>query len=339
VYNVEIWMANTLNYQVMASCSAAGAPPCPRPAGHTGAGGTGAGGAGNGSCSGKGTCSALVAASSTPDRTYTSSLGYCSCDTGFGDVGCDKTLTPLNPGAELLGSIAVGEWSYYEFEVKAVAGAAAGEAPVSMLVELNRQGGDPVLFVKRVDDVAGVRGGVPSVSDYDNFADTEGFRSRVNYHYRLLEDALPGQYYIAVFNNDVYIQDQAHFTVSARVSAPSYRGLPAGEPLCAANCSSPQGSCAVDAGGGDSQGLAITGSGRVGVCQCGAGFGGRMCEGTLAEVDLGQATMGTLAPGAWAYINFTADANIAKQAGGPFRTCTRLMELACSHELSPRVVC
>eukprot|EP00227_Mantoniella_beaufortii_P000398 CAMPEP_0197606370 /NCGR_PEP_ID=MMETSP1326-20131121/44909_1 /TAXON_ID=1155430 /ORGANISM="Genus nov. species nov., Strain RCC2288" /LENGTH=748 /DNA_ID=CAMNT_0043174275 /DNA_START=271 /DNA_END=2514 /DNA_ORIENTATION=- len=312
IYNVELWMTNTLNYQVMATCvpSYAAAPPCPRPMGEYA-----------GDCSGRGACSApnVIAgysvsslASATAAVDDSASYGSCSCNSGYGDVGCDKTLTKLVSGQTMSGTIPVGEWSYYQFEVKSEGG---GAGPVTMLVELNRRGGDPVLFVKKVDETdGGIRGGVPSVSDYGKFADTEGFRSRVNYHYRLLENALPGRYYVAVFNNDVYIQEEATFTVSARVSAPSYQGRPAGPPLCAANCSAPQGVCmspiaGITTGGG----VATTGTSNVGNCECAAGFGGRMCEGTLRTVALGVPTSGDLAPGGWAYIRFTADAAVAEK--------------------------
>lgn len=161
------------------------------------------------------------------------------------------------------------------------------------------------------------KGGVPAVSDYSNFADTEGFRSRVNYHYRLLENALPGRYYVAVFNNDVYIQNDATFSVTARLSLPSISGRDAGPPLCAANCSSPQGTC-VDASsaagmsrGPGSGSVPTAGTGRVGVCECAPGFGGRMCEGTLVDVPLGQPTGGTLQPGGWAYIRFAVTPEVA----------------------------
>jgi hypothetical protein len=63
-------------------------------------------------------------------------------------------LVPLHNGATVDGSIPVGEWSYYDFEVPRPEGFGSS-TPLTMLVELNRAAGDPVLFVKRVDDVAG----------------------------------------------------------------------------------------------------------------------------------------------------------------------------------------
>ena len=44
-----------------------------------------------------------------------------------------------------------------------------------MLVELTRTRGDPVLFLKS-KDLGSVPGGLPTVSDYTEFADSDGFR-------------------------------------------------------------------------------------------------------------------------------------------------------------------
>ena len=307
IYNVEIWMANSLNYQVMATCVDADAAPCPRPTGDD-------------MCSGalNGVCEAD---------------GMCACKPGFGDVGCDKTLTPLTDGVTRDGSIPVGEWIYYDFEVPHPADRSV--AAVTMLVELNRASGDPVLFVKRVDDVTGgVKGGVPAVSDFGAFADTEGFKSRVNYHHRMLQNAVPGKrYYVAVFNNDVYIQNEAKFTVTARVSLPGASGRAAEPLLCPANCSAElaQGSCvesSVDRTGASGTTGVLSGvtSSGAGVCKCMSGYGGGMCEGTLTDVNLAESTAGVIRPGGWAYVRFNVNNDVAnagvvvnfqKQGGHP----------------------
>ena len=44
-----------------------------------------------------------------------------------------------------------------------------------MLVELTRTRGDPVLFLKS-KDLGSVPGGLPTVTDYTEFADSDGFR-------------------------------------------------------------------------------------------------------------------------------------------------------------------
>ena len=128
---------------------------------------------------------------------------------------------------------------------------------------MRRDGGDPVLFVKRADgsDETGETGGsgdggwyaegaddawqtpsagtTPWVGDYANFADADGFRARLNYHYLMLADARLGRYYVAVFNNDVYLKERkvAHVTVNAKVAFGAGLGDGAGNPpLCPMAC-------------------------------------------------------------------------------------------------------
>lgn len=48
-----------------------------------------------------------------------------------------------------------------------------------MLVELTRTRGDPVLFLKN-KDMGAVPGGLPTVADYTEFADSDGFRRSVH---------------------------------------------------------------------------------------------------------------------------------------------------------------
>ena len=57
---------------------------------------------------------------------------------------------------------------------------------------------------------------LPAVNDYANYADMTGFRSRENYHYKLFSAANLGEY-VAVFNNDVYLQEEATFTITVRM--------------------------------------------------------------------------------------------------------------------------
>ena len=58
------------------------------------------------------------------------------------------------------------------------------------------------------------------MNDYANYADMTGFRSRENYHYKLFSAANLGEYYVAVFNNDVYLQEEATFTITVRMQLP-----------------------------------------------------------------------------------------------------------------------
>lgn len=58
----------------------------------------------------------------------------------------------------------------------------------TLLVELNRTRGDPVLFVKSHDQ-GFARYGVPSFRDYELYADTSSFEDRLNYHSITLQHA------------------------------------------------------------------------------------------------------------------------------------------------------
>eukprot|EP00854_Cymbomonas_tetramitiformis_P027710 gene27710-34206_t len=76
----------------------------------------------------------------------------------------------------VVNSVVPGGWHYYEIDVTTTLGA--------LLVTLERNLGDPVLFVKHIDE-GYVQGGVPTISDYTKYADVDSFRSRQNFHYHL----------------------------------------------------------------------------------------------------------------------------------------------------------
>ena len=311
IYNVERWIKETLNFKVIARCEDETRPPCPRPLGFNK---QMCGGSGNG-----GVCAA-PSVKTRVDKDGAGSgvgatFGTCTCEAGYGDIGCDKILTVLKHGVSARAEIPVGEWAYYDFEVPDP-GPMTSELP-TLLVELDRTAGDPVLFVKRVNDDAkgsSVKGGVPAVSDYEAYGDSEGFRSRSNYHHRMIAQAEPGRYYVAVFNNDVYIQNSAVFAVTYRVSLPPAEGRERGPPLCTANCSAPNGKCvdAKTAAGMSAISPSTSGGGGVGACECAPGYGGRRCEGTLADVPIGTPSSGTIKPGGWVYIRFDVSSELAR---------------------------
>lgn len=58
----------------------------------------------------------------------------------------------------------------------------------TILVELNRTRGDPVLFLKPHDQ-GFARYGVPSFHDFDRFADASSYEDRLNYHSIVLQHA------------------------------------------------------------------------------------------------------------------------------------------------------
>lgn len=75
IQNLDSWTNGTLRYGVRAGCAPAAACPAPVLAPATGAPLT---------CSGNGACGAD---------------GACVCNPGWGDLGCDKRVMPIAPGA------------------------------------------------------------------------------------------------------------------------------------------------------------------------------------------------------------------------------------------------
>ena len=159
-------------------------------------------------------------------------------------MGCDEPLVELVANAEspVAATVQPGEWASL-VDVARRAPPLGANPAAALLVEMRRDGGDPVLFVKRADgsDETGetgdrataagtprartTRGRRPPPGRRPGWAttptrDADGFRARLNYHYLMLADARLGRYYVAVFNNDVYLKERkvAHVTVNAKVA-------------------------------------------------------------------------------------------------------------------------
>ena len=146
--NVDRWFKLQLQYDVKATCFAKNAPPCPRPGSLDGD-----------VCGGQGTCINATLDNGAYDADATT--GVCTCNAGYGDVGCNEKLAPLSSGTPATGTTGIGDWSYYEFDV-VLPQQYDASTKVAMLAELRRESGDPVLFVKKIPRT----GAVPSVSDY-----------------------------------------------------------------------------------------------------------------------------------------------------------------------------
>jgi len=293
VTNVDKWMKGSFKYFIRAECNEE--PPCPSPTLKHHPQDSPA----NPSkirdeyeplqCAGKGTCKQPV-----NFVTRASDRGQCECENGYGGVGCEVKTTTLVREEWTRSNAAIAEWKYYSITINPLEGRSQ-----SLLVEMSRRRGDPVLFVKHADD-GFLMGGLPTVFDYREFADTNSFRSRLNYHYRLLENVRAGKYYIAVFNNDVYIQEDADFSVrviSATTRLPNSIG--SGTGLCPAQCHAfedpPQGRCDMTGFGKDQ-------------CVCNQGFGGPMCEGMETTVELGRSVEAIIAPARWLYFKINIEA-------------------------------
>ena len=114
--NLDFWTSGLLDFQIKATCSQQ--PQCPAPFLNTQDGLPRV-------CSGVGQCS------------YG---GSCSCDAGFGDVGCSARTPLLSWGVEEPHTLSSADWMYWELLLE--------EDADAILVQLTRSAGDPVLFLK-----------------------------------------------------------------------------------------------------------------------------------------------------------------------------------------------
>lgn len=129
---------------------------------------------------------------------------------------------------------------------------------LSLLVEMDRFSGDPVLFLKAFLDGSKPTA-IPTVMDFAEFSDEHSFRSRLNHHFRLTTNVPEAgqRYYVAVYNNDAYVQQRARYElraswVTARAGGPAV--------LCPKDCWS-RGKCR--AGGGAGQFRCYCNQGRL----------------------------------------------------------------------------
>ena len=274
VKNVNFFTENRLNGNLRARCSST--PPCPEPDGNE--------------CNNKGECKNI------------DSVGVCSCVVGYGDVACDKVATTLPNGEQQPADgnpFLLNEkmWDYYSFEVP--------PTPVgsesTIIVELNRLFGDPILFVKRAADGkanggSGIAYGVPSTQDFTTMADMNSFRSRLDYHHielTNLTNADSGLYYVGVFNNNQYLKEVSKYYLRARWNN---NGAGVETPMCPFDCfGDSHGTCDADIPNGKS------------VCTCEVNsYGGEYCQGKVIPFDtddhLASGIDGVIAPGEWNYI-------------------------------------
>lgn len=63
-------------------------------------------------CSGHGQCVEALAA------VASAATAACSCDSGWADSGCSVPAPEISNGAVLNTSVAVGDWLYYQLEVR-----------------------------------------------------------------------------------------------------------------------------------------------------------------------------------------------------------------------------
>eukprot|EP00898_Chlorokybus_atmophyticus_P001053 jgi/Chlat1/1949/Chrsp157S02259 len=206
------------------------------------------------------------------DGHGTCSNGTCACDRGYGNVGCDTVVPMLGDGAVVSQFLAVRGWDYYAVDV---------EAEGSLSVGLTRSSGDPILFVMPEGQGFVKSNGLPTTFDYDNFADSDSFRERQNYHNRILQDMAPGRVYIAVYNNDEYTSEECSYTIDIKIAF----GL--GAAVCPADCNTPNGRCV----------YATTGS----YCECANDFSGALCQGEIHYIGPMANENGEVPEGEWVF--------------------------------------
>lgn len=74
----------------------------------------------------------------------------CVCDSGWSDVGCSVPIAQLND-SQMVGNsgLEAGQWEFYQITLQ--------QDETTLLVELTRTRGDPILFVKGIQEGYEVR--------------------------------------------------------------------------------------------------------------------------------------------------------------------------------------
>lgn len=206
--------------------------------------------------------------------------GICDCEVGRGGKGCGAIVEALPNGETFNRVLEPGGWDYFTYRM---------ESNQILLVEMLRERGDPILFVKRREE-GFVSYGVPNVFDFSQHADTSSFRERSDYHYMFLK-AGKDKATVGIFNNDADFSEEAIYNITVRSTQGDGLGL-----LCPLNCSYPRGHC--------------SSQGNSSVCLCKSGFAGRFCEGTLAVAALSVPVKIRLLPGMWAYVEYVFNERI-----------------------------
>ena len=253
VLNVDHWMWSSLTFKFRATCYTE--RPCPAPLAAARGGDLSFP-----QCSGKGQCRG----------------GTCDCSDLYGGEGCSTHIVDLEPEKwEHNSNMPVSGWDYYEISVE--------KDPTydqTLVVELERSAGDVVLFLKHANAGA-TPGDVPTTQDYEAFADTQSFRNRQNYHFRSERIVRDQKFYVAVYNNHIYLRESASYRLRARVMN-TLSGV------CGQDCGSdgqpPRGQC---------NPMEYNSRGE-GFCTCYGGFGGDRCEGRQMELQLGTVVESTL---------------------------------------------
>ncbi|CAI5487893.1 unnamed protein product [Closterium sp. Naga37s-1] len=116
-----------------------------------------------------------------------------------------------------------------------------------LLIQMERAAGDLVLFAKRQEQ-GFLPFGMPTVFDFNGFADMDSFRQRLDRHQIVWNRTEPGIVLVAVLNNDVDLRETGGFRLEYRLAVGRE-----GRALCPWDCGWPAGFCqalTADGGGG-----------------------------------------------------------------------------------------
>eukprot|EP00271_Cylindrocystis_brebissonii_P001736 TRINITY_DN1200_c0_g1_i1.p1 TRINITY_DN1200_c0_g1~~TRINITY_DN1200_c0_g1_i1.p1 ORF type:complete len:847 (+),score=116.48 TRINITY_DN1200_c0_g1_i1:263-2803(+) len=223
-------------------------------------------------CSGEGHCS---------------SAGICTCNEGRGGVDCSAEVKVLESGVHVSAALAsTGMWKYYMYQ-----GSQVGE---EVMVEMTRSRGDLILFAKLWGEGA-VPLGLPTVYDFNAYADRHSSREHLDHHFRHLTPAPGNPVLVGVYNSD---DDDRKGTGEAGKFELVVRSGPSAS-LCPFNCSFPAGICTAVAG-------------RESTCVCQPGYQGKYCQGSYQMAARNKRLDGRLAPGKWAFVGFDFDSDDGK---------------------------
>ncbi|CAI5515807.1 unnamed protein product [Closterium sp. Naga37s-1] len=214
-----------------------------------------------------------------------------------GGIAEAAVVHDIQPGLQTL---APGQWAFFQIQVT--------QPHTKLLIQMERAAGDLVLFAKRQEQ-GFLPFGMPTVFDFNGFADMDSFRQRLDRHQIVWNRTKPGIVLVAVLNNDVDLRETGGFRLEYRLAVGRE-----GRALCPWDCGWPAGFCQAMVPEGGGNGGADGGDGSAETqCVCNPDSAGSFCQGGLQTAELGKAVSGVLPPGRWTYMQFTFNPTTNKQ--------------------------
>ncbi|CAI5947325.1 unnamed protein product [Closterium sp. NIES-64] len=156
-------------------------------------------------------------------------------------------VNDIQPGLQTL---APGQWAFFQIEPlddmtfestqKSLPSLSSVTQPsTKLLIQMERAAGDLVLFAKRQEQ-GFLPFGMPTVFDFNGFADMDSFRQRLDRHQIVWNRTEPGIVLVAVLNNDVDLRETGRFRLEYRLAVGRE-----GRALCPWDCGWPAGAFAI----------------------------------------------------------------------------------------------